>query len=99
LRVLIDECLPVAARHLIAGHDVRTVEFMGWKGLKNGALLAAAEHEFDVIVTADKAMTVPTDSELSIVVVPSNRIRLLTPLAARIRGAVEAIKPGDRVVL
>ena len=29
---------------------------MGWAGLKNGALLAAASSEFDVLVTADQSL-------------------------------------------
>ena len=29
---------------------------MGWAGLKNGALLAAASGEFDVLVTADQSL-------------------------------------------
>lgn len=43
MRVLIDECLPIRLRRALPEHDARTVEFMGWMGLKNGALLAAAE--------------------------------------------------------
>jgi hypothetical protein len=99
LRVLIDECLPTAVHHLITGHDVRTAEFMGWKGLKNGALLAAAAPQFDVIVTADKAMRAPRRLGLSIVLVPSDRLRRLAPIADRIVGAIDKIGPGERVVL
>lgn len=38
-RVLVDECLPVQLHRWLDGFDVRTVEFMGWKGLRNGELL------------------------------------------------------------
>ena len=42
MKILLDENLPHALRHEIQGHDVFTVQFMGWSGLKNGELLARA---------------------------------------------------------
>jgi hypothetical protein len=33
--------------------QVETVAYRGWKGLRNGALLAVAAGEFDVLVTMD----------------------------------------------
>lgn len=38
------------------GHDVQTVSFAGYKGLKNGKLLTAAEGNFDVFMTIDKTL-------------------------------------------
>ena len=37
-------------------HFVRTVQPMGWSGLVNGKLLAAAAGEFDVLITGDRNM-------------------------------------------
>jgi predicted nuclease of predicted toxin-antitoxin system len=42
VRILIDECLPTRCRTWFPGHTVETVEFRGWKGVLNGALLARA---------------------------------------------------------
>jgi hypothetical protein len=57
-------------------HDARTVEFMGWKGLKNGALLLAAEREgFSVLLTADGNMYKEHDlasRSLAVICLPSN---------------------------
>ena len=54
MRVLLDEDLPIQLRYHFADHvDVETVEFRGWKGLKNGELLRSAEAHFDVLVTTD----------------------------------------------
>ncbi len=40
MRVLLDEDIPIRLRHYFQREvDVETVEFRGWKGLKNGALL------------------------------------------------------------
>ena len=42
-------------RLALPAHDVLTVSGLGWKGLENGELLAAAERSgFDVLVIADK---------------------------------------------
>ena len=35
---------------------ISTVQDMGWAGITNGELLARAEQEFDVFVTADQGL-------------------------------------------
>jgi predicted nuclease of predicted toxin-antitoxin system len=55
MKLLLDECLPIDLRHDIPGHDVFTVGFMGWKGVKNGQLLSlAASDGFDALITTDR---------------------------------------------
>jgi hypothetical protein len=52
IRVLLDEDLPIRLRnHFPEGIEVETVEYRGWKGLENGALLTAAAKDFDALVT------------------------------------------------
>jgi hypothetical protein len=66
IRVLLDEDLPIRFRHHFGeGVRVETVEFRGWKGLENGALLdaIAAAGDVDVLVTADRRM--PDQQNLS----------------------------------
>ena len=77
--MLLDECVD---RHLatdIHGHDVKTVPDAGWAALKNGELLARAQHDLDTFVTVDRNL--PFQQELSrfssaIIVLrsPSNRV-------------------------
>ena len=43
MRILLDEQLPRQLAPFLVGHDVRTVLQESWAGLKNGALLTAAE--------------------------------------------------------
>lgn len=43
-------------RHWLPEVEAFTVEFCGWKGLTNGALLAAARGRIDVLVTFDRAL-------------------------------------------
>jgi len=53
MRLLLDESLPWRLASLMVGHDVTSVQRMGWSGVKNGALLQAASTAFDALITAD----------------------------------------------
>lgn len=54
MRILLDEQLPRQLAPLLVGHEVRTVQQESWAGLKNGALLTAAEAAgFSVLLTGD----------------------------------------------
>ena len=58
MKVLLDENLPHRLRSRLAQHEVFTVGYLGWNGLKNGALLAAAEADgFEVFVTGDRNLS------------------------------------------
>ena len=57
MKVLLDEDLPHKLRLALAGHEVLSVSYAGWAGLKNGTLLSAAEEAgFEVFLTADKSL-------------------------------------------
>ena len=52
--VLFDQGTPVPLRNALKAHTVSTAYEMGWSTLVNGALLQAAEAQFDVLVTTDQ---------------------------------------------
>jgi len=54
VRILLDECVPWPMRQLLSGHECINVQKQGWKGTKNGALLALAAKEFDLVITSDQ---------------------------------------------
>ena len=57
MRVLLDENVPHKLRGLLTGHEVVTVAYLKWIGIKNGDLLrCAAEAGFDVLVTSDQGI-------------------------------------------
>jgi hypothetical protein len=57
VKVLLDEDVPHKLRLALTAHDVSTVVYMGWGGLKNGRLLRTAEAAgFEVFVTCDKKL-------------------------------------------
>jgi hypothetical protein len=63
MRILLDECVDERLRHFFHEHDCQTARFAGFAGLKNGALLIAAEAAgFEVIVTVDQPHSRPTKS-------------------------------------
>jgi predicted nuclease of predicted toxin-antitoxin system len=57
VRILLDESLPRRLGTLLAGHDVSTVQTMGWSGVQNGELLHLAATQFDVFVTPDQSLS------------------------------------------
>ncbi len=57
MRVQLDEDVPIRLRLYFSDEiTVETVEYRGWKGLKNGALLRVAQNHFDVLVTRDDSI-------------------------------------------
>lgn len=40
MNILLDECLDWRLRNDLPGHSVRTVQDMGWGGIKNGQIVA-----------------------------------------------------------
>ena len=91
MKVLLDENLPHALRGELVGHDVFTVQYLGWSGLKNGPLLAqAAASGFKVVVTMDSGVPYQQDAAtLPVAVVvpraPSNDVNDLLPLVPALR--------------
>lgn len=91
--MLLDEDLPHVLRHHLPGHDVVTVRYAGWSGLKNGNLLRTAqERGIEVFVTADQSL--PDEQNLKIlklglVVLSTLEWRYLREHLPGIRAAVD----------
>ena len=68
-RVLLDESVPRRLGFALEGHFVRTVQFMGWSGVKNGQLLRLAAGQFEVFITADRNLRYQPHQELPLAVI------------------------------
>jgi hypothetical protein len=73
---------------------------MGWAGKENGALLAVAESEFDVLVTVDQKLKYQQSMagrNIAVVVLVArrNKIEFLRPLVADLERLLGEIKPGE----
>jgi hypothetical protein len=101
MRVLLDENVPRKLKHRLAPeHEVVTVPERGWSGLLNGALLKAADAEFDAFITLDRGLEYQQDLEgrsLRVVVVRavSNKYEDLLPLVPSIQAALVRLGPGS----
>ena len=57
MKVLLDENLAHRLRNNLGTHEVFTVRYRGWAGLKNGDLLRTAEENgIEVFITGDKTL-------------------------------------------
>ena len=103
MKVLFDVNMPRPLRLELPGHEIITAQTMGWDRLVNGDLLAAAEQNgFEAMVTADKNLSYQqnlSNRTIAIVVLPSNKLRVLKQIAPAIRAALTSIKPGDYIEL
>ena len=75
---------------------------MGWAGISNGELLALAEPQFDVFMTADQNLQYQQNldsTRLSIIVLAtrSNRFEDLVQLIPKALEALNIIQPGNVV--
>lgn len=100
MRVLLDEQMPWDLRHYIPGHDVRTTWYMGWRGKRNGELLALARDEFDVMITLDQ--TIPdeqniTEADVGIVILSAgtNKFEELRPLIPELIDRLDTVRRGE----
>ena len=104
MRILLDESLPRRLRLFLTGHEVQTVQEMGWSGSTNGELMNLAQESFDAFITADQNLEYQQNlaiARISILVLaaPTNRIEDLIPLMTELTDVLENIKPGEIVRL
>jgi len=99
MKIILDESVPQKLRLLIEGHAVVTLAFQGWSGLKNGALLTAAEEAgYELFITADQEITCQqnlTGRKMALLVLSTNNWDLVKGGIAEIRAAIEAVTPGS----
>lgn len=100
MKIILDESVPQKLRLLIeGGHTVVTTWYQGWSGLKNGALLTAAEDAgFELFLTADQEVSYQQNlkgRQMAIVVLSSNNWDFVKAHVAGIRAAIDAVTPGS----
>jgi predicted nuclease of predicted toxin-antitoxin system len=98
VKVLLDEQLPQRLRKHLGAHDVYTVDYMGWAGLKNGELLRAAEADgFDVFLTGDKNLAYQQNlagRRMAIITLSAIDFDILKPNLSLIVAAIDSAGPG-----
>lgn len=99
MRVLLDENLPHDLIAALTGHNVFTVQGLGWTGVKNGELLKRAAGRVEAFVTMDQKLEFQQNlagCPFGVVVVEakSNRVEDLLPLVSDLLDALATIRPG-----
>lgn len=102
MKIILDESTPQKLRLLIDNrHIVVTTWFQGWSGLKNGALLAAAEEAgFDLFITADQELNYQqnlTGRRMAMLVLSTNNWGVVRQQINTITAAIDAATPGSFV--
>ena len=100
MRVLLDECLPRRLGRLLAGHEVQTVQGMGWSSASNGEILERMAPDFDALVTMDASLVFQQDVRklpFSVIVLSAktNQLEDLQPLVPDVLRALHTIRPGQ----
>jgi hypothetical protein len=92
MKVLIDEDLPVDLRLHISGHEVFTVRYQRWNGLKNGKLLKVAEESaFDVLLTGDQGLNHQQNPKIRQIAIVALSLQELPDLLANLDAIHAAI--------
>jgi predicted nuclease of predicted toxin-antitoxin system len=99
VKVLLDENLDHALRRLLGHHEVVTVAYMGWAGLKNGELLQTAEDNgIDVLLTGDGTLTYEqnlTGRRIAIVALSAIQLPIIKQHLQKVIVALDAAAPGS----
>jgi len=99
VKLLLDECIDQRFARELVGHEVKTVPQMGWAGKKNGDLLRLAQGRFDAFVTVDRNLSFQQNLPapgiaVVVLIVPSNRLADLQPLAPKLLEQLAGLPPG-----
>jgi predicted nuclease of predicted toxin-antitoxin system len=103
MKVLLDENMPHKLRQNLPGHEVVTVAFLNWGGIRNGQLLAnAASAGFDVLLTMDAGIEYEQNLSAlpcSVIVVraESNAFEHIAPHLPAILAALVTLAPRSLV--
>ena len=100
MKVLLDECVNQRLARDYIGHEVSTVEQMGWKSKENGELLALAAKAFDVFVTTDRNLSFQQNVQnlgIAVVVMTAhtNRLADLRPIVPALLKVMPFLKKGE----
>ena len=104
MKLLLDECLDWRLRRDLPGHEVKTVQEMGWDGIKNGRLLALAQADFEIFLTGDRNLSFQQNLPsffIAVVVLKAESIRLIhtRPLMPKVLAVLSSLKPGQVVTI
>jgi hypothetical protein len=102
VKILFDECVPRTLKRSLGGHFVQTAQQAGFAGYKNGQLIAAADGQFDLLITTDKNLRYQQNLKtrtIAILLLPTNNSKRIVTITENILAAVHKIKPSQFIEL
>jgi hypothetical protein len=104
VKILLDENLDWRLGRDFVGHQVESVPLIGWAGLKNGALLAAASTRFDVLLTMEGSIAHQqnlADHSIAVIALKarSNRLADTRPLVPKVLATLPTVRRGRLTVV
>lgn len=103
MRLLLDEMLPRKLVRLFSPEmEAITIRQRGWAAKTNGELLAAAQGEFDALLTMDRNLPhqqnlANVDLVIVLLEARSNRLADVAPLVDEAKAALSGARPGEVV--
>lgn len=98
MRILFDQGTPVPLRDHLADHVIETAFELGWSTLENGALLAAAEDSFELLITTDQKLRYQQNlaaGKLRILVLMTTSWPRIQKSIPQILAAIDRSTPGE----
>lgn len=102
MKVLVDECVPLKLVRLLKGHTFTTALERGWGSFKNGRLLALAEPEFELFLTADRNLEYQQNlkgRKIAVLLSSTNHWPTLKNQVVLVQTALDKIQPAELVRL
>ena len=98
------KCLDWRLGRALTGYNCVSVQKMGWGGIKNGRLLALAQEEFDVFLTADRNLSFQqntTKFQIAVVVLAagSTQLKKALPLMPKVLALLPGLTPGQVAII
>ncbi len=97
-----DECVPLKLVRALKGHEFTTALERGWGSFKNGRLLALAEREFELFLTADRNLEYQQNlkgRKIAILLLSTNHWPTLKNQVALVQTALDHVQPAELVRL
>lgn len=99
MKILLDEGVPKVIQRRLTELSISNVEQMGWRGIKNGALLdLMAAEQFQVLITADKNLPLQQNlkkRQISAIIIPANDVPTVIELLPQIEETLATIQAGE----
>ena len=98
MKILLDEGVPKIIQKRLGQLSISNVEEMGWRGIKNGALLDLMSGKFQILITTDKNLPSQQNlgkRQISVIILPTNDIPSVIELLPQIEQAIGDISAGE----